>query len=205
MLYLNKQRFVQNIDFSSLNGRPCKNTFVDGCLQFYLTQKDFSVNKRPNGACKNTSAPLCFFAQNLSCVTVLDAKFHLRVQVFDTKKTICTRFSGHCKNSFAPSFRINSYLKIYFWIDVCNAFSGNRTGKRNVNFTATADLRLRRLQQVYPQRPLQWRMSFQQRENGNKLTMACSLFTFWRDQRKFLPFSVQIFSKTPFSKTAHLI
>ncbi|CCZ95350.1 unknown [Corallococcus sp. CAG:1435] len=68
-----------------------------------------------------------FFAQNLSCVTVLDAKFRLRVQVFDTKKTICTRFSGHCKNSFAPSFRISFYLKIYFWIDVCNAFSNNRT------------------------------------------------------------------------------
>jgi len=48
-------------------------------------------------------------------------------------------------------------------------------------------------------------MSFQQRGNGNKLTMAFSLFTFWRDQRKFLPFFVQFFSKTPFSKTAHLI
>ena len=60
MLYLNKQRFVQNIDFSSLIGRPCKNTFVDGCLQFYLTQKDFSVNMRPNGACKHICAALLF-------------------------------------------------------------------------------------------------------------------------------------------------
>lgn len=97
MLYLNKQRFVQNIDFSSLIGRPCKNIFVDGCLQFYLTQKDFSVNMRPNGACKNTSAPLCFFVQNLPCVTVIDANFAYVYKFLIQKKTICTRFSRRCK------------------------------------------------------------------------------------------------------------
>ena len=75
----------------------CKNTFVDGCLQFYLKQKDFSVNMRPNDACKNTSAPLCFFAQNLPCATVLDAKFRLRVQVFDTKKQFAHGFRGIAK------------------------------------------------------------------------------------------------------------
>ena len=117
----------QTLIFPSLNGIPCKNTFVDGCLQFYLTQKDFSVNMRPNGACKNTSAPLCFFCSKFALRNCDWRKFRLRVQVFDTKKTICTRFSGHCKNSFAPSFRISFYLKMYFWIDVCNAFSNNRT------------------------------------------------------------------------------
>ena len=96
MLYLNKQHFVQNIDFPSLIGRPCKNTFVDGCLQFYLTQKDFSVNMRPNGACKNTSAPLCFFAQNLPCVTVIDANFAY-VYKFLIQKQFAHGFRGIAK------------------------------------------------------------------------------------------------------------
>lgn len=126
MLYLNKQRFVQNIDFSSLIGRPCKNTFVDGCLQFYLTQKDFSVNMRPNGAYKNTSAPLCFFAQNLPCVTVIDTNFAYVYKFLIQKNNLHTVFEA-LQKFFATSFRISFYLKIYFWIDVCNAFSNNRT------------------------------------------------------------------------------
>lgn len=97
MLYLNKQRFVPYIDFSSLIGRPCKNTFVDGCLQFYLTQKDFSVNMRPNGACKNTSAPLCFFAQNLPCVTVIDANFAYVYKFLIQKKQFAHGFRGIAK------------------------------------------------------------------------------------------------------------
>ena len=130
--------------FPSLNGIPCKNTFVDGCLQFYLTQKLFRQHATKRRMQKYICTAL-LFCSKFALRNCDWRKFRLRVQVFDTKKTICTRFSGHCKNSFAPSFRISFYLKIYSWIDVCNAFSGNRTGKRNVNFTATADLRLQRL------------------------------------------------------------
>lgn len=87
----------QTLIFPSLNGIPCKNTFVDGCLQFYLTQKDFSVNMRPNGACKNTSAPLCFFAQNLPCVTVIDANFAYVYKFLIQKKQFAHGFRGIAK------------------------------------------------------------------------------------------------------------
>lgn len=105
-------------------------------------------------------------------------KFRLRVQVFDTKKTICTRFSGHCKNSFAPSFRISFYLKIYFWIDVCNAFSGNRTASGMSILplppTYAYSVSIKFTHSVH----YSGICLFNNGGIGKKLTMACSLFTF---------------------------
>ena len=127
MLYLNKQRFVQNIDFS-LTERHTVQKHI--CWRLFAVLPDTKRLFRQHATKRRMQKHICtalLFAQNLPCVTVLDAKFRLRVQVFDTKKTICTRFSRRCKNSFAPSFRISFYLKIYSWIDVCNAFSNNRT------------------------------------------------------------------------------
>lgn len=142
MLYLNKQHFVPYIDFS-LTERHTVQKHI--CWRLFAVLPD---TKTFPSTCDQTAHAkkhlyCSIFCSKFALRNCDWRKFRLRVQVFDTK-TICTRFSRRCKNSFAPSFRINFYLKIYFWIDVCNAFSVNRTGKRNVNFTATADLRLRR-------------------------------------------------------------
>ena len=95
MLYLNKKRFVQNIDFSSLIGRPCKNIFVDGCLQFYLTQKLFRQHATKRRMRKNICT-VRFFAQNLPCVTVIDANFAY-VYKFLIQKQFAHGFRGVVK------------------------------------------------------------------------------------------------------------
>ena len=126
MLYLNKQHFVPYIDFS-LTERHTVQKHI--CWRLFAVLPD---TKTFPSTCDQTAHAkkhlyCSIFCSKFALRNCDWRKFRLRVQVFDTKKTICTRFSGHCKNSFAPSFRISFYLKIYFWIDVCNAFSGNRT------------------------------------------------------------------------------
>ena len=127
MLYLNKQRFVPNIDFS-LTERHTVQKHI--CWRLFAVLPDTKRLFRQHATKRRMQKYICtalLFCSKFALRNCDWRKFRLRVQVFDTKKTICTRFSGHCKNSFAPSFRISFYLKIYYWIDVCNAFSGNRT------------------------------------------------------------------------------
>lgn len=86
MLYLNKQRFVPNIDFS-LTERHTVQKHI--CWRLFAVLPDTKRLFRQHATKRRMQKHICaalLFAQNLPCVTVIDAKFRLRVQVFDTKK-----------------------------------------------------------------------------------------------------------------------
>lgn len=105
-------------------------------------------------------------------------KFRLRVQVFDTKKTICTRFSGRCKNSLRRLFASAFIWKFIFGLTFAMRFQVTAQQAecqfyryRRPTLTAfAASLPTASITVAY--------VLSTTGELEKKLTMACSLFTF---------------------------
>lgn len=104
MLYLNKQRFVPNMIFSSLNGIPCKKHI---CWQLFAVLPDTKRLFRQHATKRRMQKYICtallfcskFALRNCAC-----RKISLTCTSFWYKKTICTRFSRRCKNSLRRLF-----------------------------------------------------------------------------------------------------
>lgn len=114
MLYLNKQRFVPNIDFS-LTERHTVQKHI--CWRLFAVLPDTKRLFRQHATKRRMQKHICaalLFCSKFALRNCDWRKFRLRVQVFDTKKTICTRFSRRCKNSLRRLFASTFIWKFIF-------------------------------------------------------------------------------------------
>lgn len=104
MLYLNKQRFVPNIDFS-LTERQTMQKHI--CWRLFAVLPDTKRLFRQHATKRRMQKHICtalLFCSKFALRNCDWRKISLTCTSFWYKKTICTRFSRRCKNSLRRLF-----------------------------------------------------------------------------------------------------